>query len=282
MRRHDRSRVTSRAPRRSASPARSHRPGLLAGRLDNERQRQQERPRADRLGELRQPARAGGAGLGAHQQVRRGLSRASATTAAASSSTSPSSSPSSAPRSCSAPSYANVQPHSGSQANMARATSRCSKPGDTILGMSLDHGGHLTHGAKVNFSGKLFNVVQYGLDRDDRADRLRRRSQQARARAQAEADRRGLLGLPARHRLRARSARSPTRSARYLMVDMAHVAGLVAAGLYPNPVPHADVVTTTTHKTLRGPRGGLILCRARRDRQEAQLARCSPACRAAR
>ena len=124
-----------------------------------------------------------------------------------------------------------------------------------MLGMSLDHGGHLTHGAKVNFSGKLFNAVQYGIDRDTGEidyDEVRA----ARARAQAEDDRRGLLAPT-----RASSTGSASRAiadevGAYLFVDMAHVAGLIAAGFYPNPVPHADVVTTTTHKTLRGPRGG--------------------------
>ena len=176
--------------------------------------------------------------------------------------------------------YANVQPHSGSQANAA-AYLALVKPGDTILGMSLDHGGHLTHGAKVNFSGKLFNAVQYGsIPRPARStttqvgasrrsikpkmiiagfSRYSRVIDWARFRAIADCGRRL---LPRRHgaRRRPRRRRACIRS----------------------PVPHADVVTTTTHKTLRGPRGGLILARERGDRQEAQLARFSPARRAAR
>ena len=143
---------------------------------------------------------------------------------------------------------------------MRPCISRCSTPGDAILGMSLDHGGHLTHGAKVNFSGKLFKARQYGIRPDNGEidyDQVERLAQEHRA----EDDRGRLLRVFARHRLGALPRRSPIRSARYFLVDMAHVAGLVAAGLYPNPLPFADVVTTTTHKTLRGPRGGLILAR---------------------
>jgi glycine hydroxymethyltransferase len=158
--------------------------------------------------------------------------------------------------------YANVQPHSGSQANAAVYLTLL-KPGDTLLGMSLDHGGHLTHGAKVNFSGKLFNAVQYGLDP-----------------ATGEIDYESVQRLALEHRpkmiLAGFSAysrvvdwqrfRSISDSVgAWFVVDMAHVAGLVAAGVYPNPVPIADVVTTTTHKTLRGPRGGLILAREHAD-----------------
>jgi glycine hydroxymethyltransferase len=154
--------------------------------------------------------------------------------------------------------YANVQPHSGSQANAAVFLSLL-KPGETLLGMSLDHGGHLTHGAKVNFSGRVFNAVQYGLDPAtgdiDYAgvDRL----------AQEHKPRLIIAGFSAFSRIIdwARFRGIADSVGAYFMVDMAHVAGLVAAGLYPNPVPHADVVTTTTHKTLRGPRGGLILAR---------------------
>ena len=155
--------------------------------------------------------------------------------------------------------YANVQPHSGSQANAA-AYLALVKPGDTILGMSLDHGGHLTHGAKVNFSGKLFNAVQYGLDPATgeidyaQVERL----------AQEHRPKMVVAGFSAYSRVvdwpRFRAIADSVGA--YLLVDMAHVAGLVATGLYPNPVPHAHVVTTTTHKTLRGPRGGLILARA--------------------
>ena len=155
--------------------------------------------------------------------------------------------------------YANVQPHSGSQANAA-AYLALINPGDTILGMSLDHGGHLTHGAKVNFSGKLFRAVQYGIRPDNGEidyDALA-------AQALAEKPKMVVAGFSAYSRVldfkRFREIADSVGA--YLMVDMAHVAGLVAAGVYPNPVPYADVVTSTTHKTLRGPRGGLILARA--------------------
>ena len=155
--------------------------------------------------------------------------------------------------------YANVQPHSGSQANAA-AYLALVKPGDTILGMSLDHGGHLTHGAKVNFSGKLFNAVQYGLNPSTgeidyaQVERLAREHRPKMIVAGFSAYSRVIDW--ARFRAIADSVDA------YLVVDMAHVAGLVAVGLYPNPLPHAHVVTTTTHKTLRGPRGGLILAGA--------------------
>ncbi len=154
--------------------------------------------------------------------------------------------------------YVNVQPHSGSQANAA-AYLAMMDPGDTLLGMSLPHGGHLTHGAKVNFSGKLFNVVQYGIDEE-----------------RGEIDYDVVSALANEHRPKVIVAGFSAYSrivdwqrfreiadevGAFLMVDMAHVAGLVAADLYPNPVPIADVTTTTTHKTLRGPRGGLILAR---------------------
>ena len=154
--------------------------------------------------------------------------------------------------------YANVQPHSGSQANAAVYLALCN-PGDTILGMSLDHGGHLTHGAKVNFSGKLFRSVQYGIRPDngeidyDEVARL----------ARAEQPRMIVAGFSAYSRVIdwAKFRAIADEVGAYFFVDMAHVAGLVAAGLYPNPLPYADAVTTTTHKTLRGPRGGLILAR---------------------
>jgi glycine hydroxymethyltransferase len=154
--------------------------------------------------------------------------------------------------------YANVQPHSGSQANAAAYLAMLN-PGDTILGMSLDHGGHLTHGAKVNFSGKLFKAVQYGIKPSN-----------------GEIDYDQVAGLAKEHRPKVVVAGFSAYSrvidwsrfraiadsvGAYFFVDMAHVAGLVASGVYPNPVPFADVVTTTTHKTLRGPRGGLILAR---------------------
>jgi len=158
--------------------------------------------------------------------------------------------------------YANVQPHSGSQANAA-AYLALIKPGDTLLGMSLDHGGHLTHGAKVNFSGKIFNAVQYGLDANTgeidyaQVERL----------AREHAPKLIIAGFSAYSRVVdwARFRAIADAVGAYLLVDMAHVAGLVAAGVYPSPVPHADVVTTTTHKTLRGPRGGLILARANEE-----------------
>ena len=158
--------------------------------------------------------------------------------------------------------FANVQPHSGSQANAAAYLAMMS-PGDTLLGMSLPHGGHLTHGAKVNFSGKLFNAVQYGIDE-----------------ATGEVDYDAVARLAREHRPKVIVAGFSAYSRQmdwqrfraiadevdaYLMVDMAHVAGLVATGHYPNPVPYADVTTTTTHKTLRGPRGGMILAKANPD-----------------
>ena len=158
--------------------------------------------------------------------------------------------------------YANVQPHSGSQANAAVYLALLS-PGDKLLGMSLDHGGHLTHGAKVNFSGKLFRAVQYGVRSDtgeidyDEVQRL----------AETERPKLIVAGFSAYSRAIdwQRFARIAQSVGAYFVVDMAHVAGLVAMGLYPDPLPHADVVTTTTHKTLRGPRGGLILARANEE-----------------
>ena len=151
--------------------------------------------------------------------------------------------------------YANVQPHSGAQANMAVQFAVCS-PGDTIMGMNLDHGGHLTHGSPVNMSGKYFNIVPYGVNEEGFIDyeELRR------------------IALEAKPRMIIAGASAYARTidfkkfrevadevGAFLMVDMAHIAGLVAAGLHPSPIPYADVTTTTTHKTLRGPRGGLIL-----------------------
>jgi glycine hydroxymethyltransferase len=155
--------------------------------------------------------------------------------------------------------YANVQPHSGSQANAAVYLALLN-PGDTILGMSLNEGGHLTHGSPVNFSGKLFNAVQYGIDTDT-----------------GMIDYGMIATLAAKHRPRlliggfsaysrridwARMREIADSVGAWFLVDMAHIAGLVAAGLYPNPLPHAHVVTSTTHKTLRGPRGGIILANA--------------------
>jgi len=155
--------------------------------------------------------------------------------------------------------WANVQPHSGSSANAAVYMALL-QPGDTILGMSLAHGGHLTHGAKVSFSGKFYNAEQYGIDTATGLidyDALE-------AQAVAVKPKMIIAGFSAysRHLDFARFRAICDKVGALLFVDMAHVAGLVAAGLYPNPIPFADVVTTTTHKTLRGPRGGLILCRA--------------------
>lgn len=155
--------------------------------------------------------------------------------------------------------YANVQPHAGSQANSA-VYQALLEPGDTILGMSLDHGGHLTHGAKVNFSGKMYKAVQYGLDTSTgQLD-----YDQVEKRAQEHKPKMIIAGFSAYSPIMdwERFAEIAKSVGAYFVVDMAHVAGLVAAGVYPNPVPHADVVTSTTHKTLRGPRGGLILARA--------------------
>jgi len=158
--------------------------------------------------------------------------------------------------------YANVQPHSGSQANAAVYLALL-QPGDTVLGMSLAHGGHLTHGAKVSFSGKLYNSVQYGIDTVtglidyDEVERLAVEHQPEMIIAGFSAYSK-TLDFP---RFRAIA----DKVGAYLFVDMAHVAGLVAAGLYPNPLPYAHVVTTTTHKTLRGPRGGLILAKGNED-----------------
>lgn len=154
--------------------------------------------------------------------------------------------------------YVNVQPHSGSQANAAVYLALL-QPGDTFLGLSLDHGGHLTHGAKPNFSGRLYNAVQYGLDpATGELD-----YEQIAALALAHKPKMIVAGFSAYSRVMdwQRFRDIADAAGAYLFVDMAHVAGLVAAGLYPNPVPVADVVTTTTHKTLRGPRGGLILAR---------------------
>jgi glycine hydroxymethyltransferase len=154
--------------------------------------------------------------------------------------------------------YANVQPHSGSQANAA-AYFALVQPGDTIMGMSLDHGGHLTHGAKVNFSGKLFKAVQYGI----RPDSGEIDYDQVQRFAEEHKPKMIVAGFSAYSRVIdwARFATIARSVGAYFVVDIAHVAGLVATGFYPNPLPHADVVTTTTHKTLRGPRGGLILAR---------------------
>jgi glycine hydroxymethyltransferase len=158
--------------------------------------------------------------------------------------------------------YANVQPHSGSQANAAVYLALCA-PGDTILGMSLADGGHLTHGSKVNFSGKVFNAIQYGLN----ADTGEIDYEQMEALAQEHKPKVLVAGFSAYSRVvdweRCRKIADSVGA--FLFVDMAHVAGLIATGHYPSPVAIADVTTTTTHKTLRGPRGGLILARSNPD-----------------
>jgi glycine hydroxymethyltransferase len=158
--------------------------------------------------------------------------------------------------------YANVQPHSGSQANSAVFLALL-KPNDTILGMSLADGGHLTHGAKPNFSGKNYNAVQYGLN----AETGEVDYDQVEALALEHKPKMIIAGFSAYSQIMdwARFREIADKVGAYLLVDMAHVAGLVAAGIYPNPVPHADVVTSTTHKTLRGPRGGIILARANEE-----------------
>ena len=158
--------------------------------------------------------------------------------------------------------YANVQPHSGSQANAAVYQALCA-PGDTVLGMSLAHGGHLTHGAAVNFSGKTYNAVQYGLNAEtgevdyDEVERL----------AIEHKPKMIVAGFSAYSQIMdwGRFREIADKVGAYLFVDMAHVAGLVAAGVYPSPIQIADVVTSTTHKTLRGPRGGIILAKANAD-----------------
>ena len=155
--------------------------------------------------------------------------------------------------------HVNVQPHSGSQANMAAYLSVL-KPGDTILGMDLAQGGHLTHGSKVNFSGMIFRAFSYGVDRQSETidfEAVRKLAEECRPRMI-------VVGASAY----ARTLDFPKFQAiaqsvgAYLMVDIAHIAGLIAAGLHPNPIPYADFVTTTTHKTLRGPRGGVVMCKA--------------------
>ncbi|MFC5740133.1 serine hydroxymethyltransferase [Dyella tabacisoli] len=163
--------------------------------------------------------------------------------------------------------YANVQPHSGSQANQAVYFALLN-PGDTILGMSLAHGGHLTHGAKVNISGKLFQAVQYGVNEQglvdyDEVERL----------AVEHKPKMIVAGFSAYSQVMdwARFRAIADKIGAYLFVDMAHVAGLIAAGVYPNPVPHAHVVTSTTHKTLRGPRGGFIVAAGLSEEHEKKL-----------
>ena len=158
--------------------------------------------------------------------------------------------------------YANVQPHSGSQANQAVYFSIL-KPGDTVMGMNLGHGGHLTHGSPANLSGKLFNIVAYGLNEQEEIDydQMERVATDCRPKL--------LIGGASAYALRfdwERMAAIAKKVGAYFMVDMAHYSGLIAAGVYPNPVPHADFVTSTTHKTLRGPRGGIILAKAEHEK----------------
>jgi glycine hydroxymethyltransferase len=169
--------------------------------------------------------------------------------------------------------YANVQPHSGSSANIA-VYQAVMNPGDTVLGMSLDHGGHLTHGAKVNFSGRLYNSVQYGLvEETGEID-----YDQVEALALEHKPKMIVAGFSAYSRVvdwqRFRDIADKVGAV--MMCDIAHVAGLIAAGLYPNPVQIADVVTTTTHKTLRGPRGGVIMAKANKDLEKALNSRVFP------
>jgi glycine hydroxymethyltransferase len=158
--------------------------------------------------------------------------------------------------------YANVQPHSGSQANQAVYFSIL-KPGDTIMGMNLGHGGHLTHGSPANLSGKLFNIVAYGLNEKEEID------YDEMERLAVENKPKLLIGGASAYALRfdwERMAQIAKKVGAYFMVDMAHYSGLIAGGVYPNPVPHADFVTSTTHKTLRGPRGGIILAKAEHEK----------------
>src|SRR6186997_2807941 len=154
--------------------------------------------------------------------------------------------------------HANVQPHSGAQANMAVYLALL-KPGDTVLGMNLAHGGHLTHGHPLNFSGKLYTIVPYGVRAEDERidyDEIARLAQQHKPKLV-------VIGASAYPRVIdfARIAAVAREVGALVMTDMAHIAGLVATGQHPSPVPHSDFVTTTTHKTLRGPRGGMVLCR---------------------
>ena len=198
------------------------------------------RDRADRLGEHRQPRGARGAGLGADQQIRRGLSGPALLRRLPVRRHRRERSRSSAPRSCSAASFANVQPNSGSQMNQAVFLALM-KPGDTFMGLDLAAGGHLTHGSPVNMSGKWFKAVHYDVRREDQLHR------HGRGRAHRARERSRRSSSPAAPPIRASgtssaSARSPTRSARILMVDMAHFAGLVAGGVHPSPFPHAHVV----------------------------------------
>jgi glycine hydroxymethyltransferase len=160
--------------------------------------------------------------------------------------------------------YVNVQPHSGSQANQAIFFAFL-KPGDTVMGMNLGHGGHLTHGSPANISGKMFNIIPYGIDEvtgEINYDEMERLAAQHKPKL--------IIGGASAYSLKfdwERMSKIATANNAYFMVDMAHYAGLIAAGVYPNPVPYADFCTSTTHKTLRGPRGGIILAKAKYEKQ---------------
>ena len=174
--------------------------------------------------------------------------------------------------------HANVQPHSGAQANMSVYFALL-KPGDTVLGMNLAHGGHLTHGHPLNFSGKLYTIVPYGVRPDDERidyDELERLAHEHKPKMIMV----GASAYPRVIDFERDRPRSPREVGALVVVDMAHIAGLVAARPHPSPVPHADFVTTTTHKTLRGPRGGMVLCRSstRKDLDRPSF----PVCRADR
>ena len=231
----------------------------IADAIGQEQPSPEHRPRADRVRELRQPGRAAGGRLGADQQVRRRAIRGSGITAGCEFVDVAESLAIARAKQLFGAEHANVQPHSGAQANMAVYFSLL-KPGDTVLGMNLAHGGHLTHGHPLNFSGKLYTIVPYGVRKDDERidyEELERLAHEHRPKmimvgASAyprviEFERIGAVG---------KAIGAP------VVTDMAHIAGLVAAGVHPSPVPHSDFVTTTTHKTLRGPRGGMVLCRA--------------------
>lgn len=170
--------------------------------------------------------------------------------------------------------YANVQPHSGSQANAAVYLALL-QPGDKVLGMSLAHGGHLTHGSPVNFSGRTYDIVDYGINDDGLID-----YDEVEAKALEHQPKMIIAGFSAYSQILdfKRFREIADQVGAYLFVDMAHVAGLVAAGLYPNPVPFADVVTSTTHKTLRGPRGGIILARANAEIEKKLNSAVFPGC----
>ena len=174
--------------------------------------------------------------------------------------------------------HANVQPHSGAQANMAVYFTLL-KPGDTVLGMNLAHGGHLTHGHPLNFSGKLYNIIPYGVRKDDEQidyDEFERLAHEHKPKMI-------IVGASAYPRVFdfERMGKVARDVAAPMVTDMAHFAGLVAAGIHPSPVPHSDFVTTTTHKTLRGPRGGMVLCRTP-VRQRISIARSFRASRVVR